>query len=475
MNLQAGYIPQNVVTEGFSAWLNSLFPSDILNPGMLAENPEALVYTGSSTTQADDDIRNFLYNFGNIREAFLLRKICITEGRSESVIHALVDNFLLNAYAHWNLPPERRTEFIRAQASTFQSNSAIAEKIGSIPFCSLPDVKDTEIFFVNRLKADVTKLNEEIHARDATIQSQNELLLSAAEQKNLLDGTIRTLQETQNTALLTMKETFEKRYQELQNATDALIAEKNQDLYEKAQMLEAELIKVRLEHERELSKALQSSSIIEAQMKEKVSAFKELYEKDLLLIKKDCDRRMADKDEQVKILMDSKLDIVKSEFISKYKILQTKYEALKTKHAALVKTSEKREEEYKVMALQNSELSQTRKNMAEGLELRDTEIRTQKRLFEEARERYTAKIQSLEQQLSSVSLQLGTKTSEFESELSRMRAEKDIQCNNELAKLAKESDARYQQSIHLIKNMCEAKMEELKKSHRLELQYSRKR
>jgi hypothetical protein len=311
---------------------------------------------------------------------------------------------------------------------------------------------------------------QELASRDATIQSQNDLLVTAAEQKSILEGTIRTIQDTQTTALLSMKENFEKRYTDLQNATDALIAEKNQDLYEKIQLLEAELIKVRVEQERELAKALQSSNIIETQMKEKANAFKEVYEKDILLIKKDCERKLADKDEQVKILIDSKLDIVKSEFISKYKILQTKYEALKSKYSALSKTSEKREEEYKILALQNSELGQTKKNMAEGLELRDTELRTQKRLFDEARDRYMAKMSSLEQQLSSTALQLGTKTSEYETEVARLRAEKDIQCTNELAKLSKESDARYQQSISMIKSVCEAKIEEIKRNYKLDLQ-----
>lgn len=470
MNLQAGYIPQNVVTEGFDAWLNSLFPSDISNPGMVSENPGALVYTGASTTTGDDEIRNMLYSFANIREAFLLRRLCKTESRTESIVHALVDNFLLNAYAHWNLSPEKRMEFIRTQASTFQSNAVISEKIGSLPFCSLPDQKDNEIFLSNRLKAEIARLMQELASRDATIQSQNDLLVTAAEQKSILEGTIRTIQDTQTTALLSMKENFEKRYTDLQNATDALIAEKNQDLYEKIQLLEAELIKVRVEQERELAKALQSSNIIEMQMKEKANAFKEVYEKDILLIKKDCERKLADKDEQVKILIDSKLDIVKSEFISKYKILQTKYEALKSKYSALSKTSEKREEEYKILALQNSELGQTKKNMAEGLELRDTELRTQKRLFDEARDRYMAKMSSLEQQLSSTALQLGTKTSEYETEVARLRAEKDIQCTNELAKLSKESDARYQQSISMIKSVCEAKIEEIKRNYKLDLQ-----
>lgn len=197
----------NQLTGGFLGvqnrvenWLSLLFETDAANPGQVVEHPERLVFADASVSDSEAQLRTSFYGFDKIKEAFVLRKICqppppsnldnYTNYISESTIKALADNFLIHAYALWNLRAEERSQFMRDQAKLFLQNSEVAEHIGSVPFCQIPG--KNEIFMLSDSLEMQTKLRLALEELQHTLQNQQILMDRAAEEKLVLLQSLET-------------------------------------------------------------------------------------------------------------------------------------------------------------------------------------------------------------------------------------------------------------------------------------------
>jgi len=96
-------------------WLHSMFPADPPNGDWSELRGNSPTIYGETPENIDTDRRVLLfktYNYEMIRRAYILHRQCVvndpTTGRpTDSQLKALSDNYLMDAYLHWNYNPTR--------------------------------------------------------------------------------------------------------------------------------------------------------------------------------------------------------------------------------------------------------------------------------------------------------------------------------------------------------------------------------
>lgn len=471
--LNGGSVPQDFYQ--FQTWLKSLFTVD--QTGNVIENPNALQYTGGSTNEEDRLIREKMYSFANIREAYYLQQMCKdiptseNPNPSETIVHALADNCLLNAFIAWTVPLENRALASQSLMNIFQNNFQTAVKIGDTKFCKTPQ---NEIFVNNALNQEIINLKQQLLYEKSTIDSQAQLLVTAAEEQSVLKSAIEAMKREQNDATDSLVRTWQEKYNELQYATDAIVKEKNITLLQEIEQLKVilgtiqdrhgnELKMVNENYQNEIKKLTEQNDTILKDCKDKVNTTEMLKMKDIELIKQQSRSEIQDIKQQYEKDKDDIKKTLKDEF-------QSQYSDLKNRYNYMEESNKKYREDCKKLLNRITKLEQSNGEFAEGMDLRNQEITTQKAIYEDKLNQYLASNTSLQQQLNLITLQLTTKTTEFQTEIGRVRNEEKMDCANNLSQLKELNETQIRQSEMLLKLKHKMELEELNRTFKVQLE-----
>ena len=123
-------------------WLNNLFTSEknelVYSVTVLGGAPDI--------DPAGDELRKSAYSYENLYRAWRVLKTCSAEyvdpsgTRFDSTLQLLVDNYVIDAYAFWNIDKMNRTAWLTKQASIKATNVASGTDVMSRPLCRPPPV-----------------------------------------------------------------------------------------------------------------------------------------------------------------------------------------------------------------------------------------------------------------------------------------------------------------------------------------------
>lgn len=484
--LNGGSIPYDFTQ--YNTWIQKLFLIDPQN-GKITEYPEALVYIGGDETPSAEDttFREYHYSLKNIREAFSLQQYCMVPGTNESIIHALASNFLLNAFIAWNVPLYQRANATLSLNSIFQKNFTTALSFGETHFCK---ASENEIFGNVQLESKIMELNNQLAYQKNTIDSQAQLLSIAAEEQAVLKSAIDSSTNEQNLAIENLTKQFQQQYNELQVSTDAIVKEKNVTLIQEIEQLKGILANIQQDHQRELKKVMESNEIIVHDCNEKLKTTELLKNQEIEYMKEKCKSEVQEMRHQctnqlqdMKIKCEKEIEknkqIIKDEFQIQYDVvlrdLKTS-EELNKQYQKDVPKLYKKLQEYKV---KNNSLVEGFELRGQKLETQENlytqQLATQKNLYEDKLVQTQANVNSLQQQVNLLTLQLTTKSSEFQTEIGRVRNEEKIDCTNQLTKLASDSNARYEKTLEIYKLQAAKEINQLNYDHKLQLELQEKK
>lgn len=446
-------------------WLSTLFATDPNQPTNVIEQPGNLVFVAGDTTEQETFARNSMYSFAKIRQAFFLHKMCRTVPDKESMVKALADNFLVNAYATWNLPAARRADFLRLQSSLFQQNSQIAEAIGTLPFCSIEDESTNEVFEVASLRSQRIDLQQQIVQLVQGTESLKQLLNAAAQDKIILTQALDTARASAQAAIESVRETELKRYKQLQASTDVLVAEKNTELQQMLDDARRNMNMFQKDRDAQVLALEEMIQRLSSDVETKVKEVKVLANKDMEIAKGKCDATLAAHDQEFNITMTGKLNALvathKNELAKAAAEINAKSDELRSANKSL----EEVRKEFAMLATQAGAMRQQMLNLEEGIELRENAIGVLRNQLEDTRVTNASKVQSLESQVVNLTLQLSSKTKQFDSEISSFKSQAQAACAEDVARLARQADERHTQSIVSIKAATEARIAEISRSN----------
>lgn len=460
-SLEGGYTGADGSVE---RWLATLFQTDPRQPSSVVEQPGNLVFLGGESTEQEAFARKSSYSFEKIRQAFFLHKMCQL-GNKETIIKALADNFLISAFAAWNLGAAKRAEFMRLQASTFLANRDASEAIGSLPFCATEDEQTNEIFEVGALRVKRMEMENEIVNLQQIIASQQQLLNVAAEDKRLLTDALERSKETLNLAVTSVRETDEKRYKQLQAATDVLVAEKNQELLQALDDARRNLDMFQRDRDTQVGQLEEVIHGLSSDLETKVQNERAIAAKDLENARLKCEALLSARDQEFNISMTGKLSALatthKTELAKAAAELNAKESELKSTTKAL----DDLRKEFAMLATQAGAMRTKMANMEEGIDLREREIATLRNQLEDTRMTNASRVQTLESQVVNLNLQLASKAKQFDTELAALRSQAQAACAEDVARLARQADERHAQAIASIRAASEARIAEISRAN----------
>ena len=461
-SLQGGFTGSEGSVE---RWLSTLFATDPNQPTNVVEQPGNLQFVAGDTTEQETFARNSMYSFGKIRQAFFLHKICRTVPEKESMIKALADNFLVNAYASWNLPASRRGDFLRLQSSLFQQNSQISEAIGTLPFCSMEDPSMNEVFEVASLRSERIDLQQKIQQLVQGTESLKQLLNVAAEDKMILTQALNTARSSAQAAIDSVRETDLKRYKQLQASTDFIVAEKNAELQQLLDDARRNMNMFQKDRDAQVLALEETIRRLSKDVEEKVKEQKVLASKDLEIAKGKYDAAIAAHDQEFNISMTGKLNALaatqKNELANRDAKINASMDELRSANKSLDEVRK----EFAMLATQAGAMRQQILNLEEGIELREREIGTLRNRLEDTRVTNASKVQALDSQVVNLTLQMSSKTKQFDSEVAALRSQAQAACAEDVARLARQADERHSQAIASIKAATEARIAEISRSN----------
>ena len=467
-------------------WLNVLFEYDASNPGVPIEHPDRLVFASlTDGADMDQDMRNSLYSFDKIKEAFFLHKICQPPQGGESIVKALADNFLIHAYALWNFSSAtERSQFMREQATVFQQNSNTSERIGSLPFCRISQPGQNEIFlFEGELRRNAD-LQLALQGLQTQLASQQTLLEQAAEQRIVLEQSLEVAQSATEKAVAQTQAFANERYQKLQIMTDALIADANAGLLESNKEFRRELDTLQVQSAKEVanlqkllegkddefqSRLAQVAKLYENQMQE----IRKSNEKQVDLANKECQIKLQSKDAEYKADVTSKLSIVNSTHKEQMDLLQMSLQNKERELLTQGKSMEKLKEEFKMLSTHVIQLQDKCRNQEEGIQIRDallsnarTELETMQRdlrsELDRVRSESNRRIVVATERINSLTVQLASEQLKCASELENEKANMAAQCDVLAAKQANQSTMRLKENGDALRESCRAELREMK-------------
>lgn len=435
-------------------WLSTLFQPSPNQPTAIIEQPGNLQFVSGESTPQEAADRNTKYSFDKIRQAFFLSKMCRTVPEKESLVKALVDNFLVNAYASWVLPAPDRANFLRTQAKLFETNSAISESIGTLPFCSIDDAGTNEIFEVASLRSQRIELEQQIAQLNQAVASQQQLLTVAAEDKRILSQALETARSAAQAAIDSVRDTELKRYRQLQAATDVLIAEKNAELLQALQDERRNLAAFQNDRDTQVKQLQDVIQQLSSDLETKLRDARLLASKDLELAERKCESKLAARDQEFNIALTGKLNALDTAHKNELSKAATEVSAKDNELRAATKALDDLRKEFAMLATQAGAMRQHIANVEEGIELREREILTLRNQLEDGRTTNASKVRSLESQVVDLNMQLASKHKQFQTELSALKSQAEAACATDVARLAQQSDER----IASIQSASEARL-----------------
>jgi hypothetical protein len=460
-SLEGGYTGADGSVE---RWLSSLFQPDPRQPNSVVEQPGNLVFLGGESTEQDAFARRSAYSFDKIRQAFFLHKMCQV-GNKETIVKALADNFLISAFAAWNLGASKRAEFMRLQASTFLTNRDSSESIGTLPFCASEDEQTNEIFEVGALRVNRMQLESKIVELQQLIGSQQQLLNVAAEDKRVLTEALERSKETLNSAVFAVRDTDEKRYKQLQAATDVLVAEKNQELLQALDDARRNLDMFQRDRDSQVRQLEEIIRGLSTDLETKVQSERALAAKEIENGKLKCEATLAARDQEFNVAVTGKLNALATTHKNELAKAAAELNARESELRSTVKALDDLRKEFAMLATQAGAMRTKMSNMEEGIELREREIATLRNQLEDTRITNASRVQTLESQVVNLNLQLGSKAKQFDTEVAALRSQAQAACAEDVARLARQADERHAQAIASIRAASEARIAEISRAN----------
>jgi hypothetical protein len=480
--LQGGFLGE---TNQVEVWLNLLFERDAAQPGAVIEHPERLVYVDVSSAEGEEQARQ-QYSFGKIKEAFVLHKICQPPEGGESVVKSLADNFLIQAFALWNLVPKDRSTFLRAQAGTLQGNTQVAESIGSLPFCRIQDVGKNEIFLYEEAldaEAQLKLINASLEAK---LAEQQQLIAVAAEKQLVFQQTLDLVKQAAADEIQKVVDFKDRQYKELQVQTDVLVAEQNADLFQEVRALRQDLDSVREEKRSEATRFQQLFLQQEGEMEKRVSELRsacetrlqEIYNsaaKDVELMRRECNTKLSTKDKEYTEAVASKLRIEKDERASEVSLLQSKLEGRMTELQAKERSLADLKHEFAMLSKQVMTIQEEIINAREGISLREQAIAFLRKQKEDQEISSQSRINALTDQVNSLALKLSYKEKDFSTEMKTMQTQQKLECNATVRQIVDDSARKLKETEERLADNFDDKKRQILREREQELRALRDR
>ena len=469
--LQGGFLGE---TNQVEVWLNLLFERDASNPGTVIEHPERLVYVDISSTEGEEQARQ-QYSFAKIKEAFVLHKICQPPSGGESVVKSLADNFLIQAFALWNLAPKDRSSFLRAQAGTLQGNTQVAESIGSLPFCRIEDVGKNEIFmYAEALEAEA-QLKVVNGSLEAKLAEQQQLLAIAAEQQLLFQQSLEEVRRAAAAEIQKVVDTKDAQYKQLQAQTDILVKEQNLELFEEVRALRNDLDVVRAEkmqQEREMEKRV---SELRSACESRLQEIHASASKDVELMRRECTAKLSAKDKEYTEAVASKLRIEKEERASEVSLLQAKLDGRMSELQVKEKSLSDLKHEFAMLSKQVMTIQEEIINAREGISLREQAIAFLRKQKEDQDMASRSRIDALTDQVNSLSLQLSANDRSCSSQIKTLQTQAKVECDANVREIASNAEEKLKMVENRLANAFDDKKRELLRERDQELRAIRDR
>jgi hypothetical protein len=440
--------------------LASLFQPDARNPSAIVEQPGNLVFLGGESTEQETVSRNTAFSFDKIRQAFFLHKMCQV-GNRETIIKALADNFLINAFAAWTLSSGKRAEFLSLQAETFLSNRKSSESFGTLPFCATEDEQTNEIFEVGALRVKRMELEAQIVELQQLVGSQQQLLNVAADDKRILTQALERSKETLNTAVVSVRDADEKRYKQLQAATDVLVAEKNQELLQALDDARRNLAMFQNDRDTQVKQLEKVIRDLSSELETKVQTERAFAAKELENARLKCDATIAARDQEFNITVTGKIAALATTHKTELAKAAAEINAKESELKSAIKALDDLRKEFAMLATQAGAMRLEMGNLKEGIELREREIATLRNQLEDTRVTNASRVQTLESQVVNLNLQLASKAKQFDTEVAALRSQAQAACAEDVARLARQADERHAQAIASLRAASEARIAEI--------------
>ena len=200
-------------------------------------------------------------------------------------------------------------------------------------------------------------------------------------------------------------------------------------------------------------------------VEEKVKEQKVLASKDLEIAKGKYDAAIAAHDQEFNITMTGKLNGLaatqKNELANRDAKINASMDELRSANKSLDEVRK----EFAMLATQAGAMRQQILNLEEGIELREREIGTLRNQLEDTRVTNASKVQALDSQVVNLTLQMSSKTKQFDSEVAALRSQAQAACAEDVARLARQADERHSQAIAAIKAATEARIAEISRSN----------
>lgn len=175
--LRGGALPDVTGPAGSALWL-------WLN-GIFTSGKSELIYSvrvvggAPDIDPAGDELRKTSYSYENLYRAWRILKTCSTQyvdaagTRYDSTLQLLVDNYVIDAYAHWNIDKLNRSAWLLSQVKIKDTNASGGADVISRPLCRPPPEGTPLALF------------DEYTASDKLLEKD------AAQQKTIADLTIK--------------------------------------------------------------------------------------------------------------------------------------------------------------------------------------------------------------------------------------------------------------------------------------------
>ena len=298
MELRGGALPEAVIS-----WLYTLFVPTAT--GGFQEQPSALryMYTDASEDQAE---AQRLYSFANIRTAFRMSLQCLPD----SMIKASADDFLLRAYAVWNVRPSMRADWAAQQKQVFAHNESVARGFGRTPLCQIQDPQASEIDLLTAARQTLQSAEAKSQQLTLAAAQREQMLQSMAQQVEAAREEAAQVRAAADHAIASLKDEFLRREQEISRQTDVHIVAETANLQTKITSLVKEISDLK-------ASAAQRDEVWRAQTKAEIESLKRSHAEQLLAA------RSSEKDQRL-----AELKSMQAEFTTRFSAEETKRKAL---------------------------------------------------------------------------------------------------------------------------------------------------
>jgi hypothetical protein len=309
------------------------------------------------------------------------------------------------------------------------------------------------------------ELEAQIVELQQLVGSQQQLLNVAADDKRILTQALERSKETLNTAVVSVRDADEKRYKQLQAATDVLVAEKNQELLQALDDARRNLAMFQNDRDTQVKQLETVIRDLSSELETKVQTERAFAAKELENARLKCDATIAARDQEFNITVTGKIAALATTHKTELAKAAAEINAKESELKSAIKALDDLRKEFAMLATQAGAMRLEMGNLKEGIELREREIATLRNQLEDTRVTNASRVQTLESQVVNLNLQLASKAKQFDTEVAALRSQAQAACAEDVARLARQADERHAQAIASLRAASEARIAEISRAN----------